>query len=105
MVLERIQFRGFKPREEMERDVRRIAQKILDDAPSSGKVRLVITDQGGNFHISAVGTSRNQLFSSESLHRKTEMKGWPRGWQLGAVAELLTDFTLQVRNNFRFSKK
>jgi hypothetical protein len=89
----------------MERNVRRIAQKILDEAPSGGEVRLVITDQGGNFHISAVGTTRKQIFSSESLHRKEEMKGFPRGWQLDAIAELLTDFTLQVRNNFRFSKK
>lgn len=104
MELERIQFRGFKPRDEMERDVRRVAQKILDEAPSRGKARLVITDQGGQFHISIVGTNRNQMYSSESFHKKEEMKGWPRGWQLGAVAELLTDFIQQVRNNFRFYK-
>lgn len=47
MDLERIQYRGFKPREEMDRDVRRVAQKILDEAPAGGKARLVISDQGG----------------------------------------------------------
>lgn len=79
MDLERIQFRGFKPREELERDVRRVAQKILDESAAGGKARLVITDQGDQFHISVVGTSKKKLFSSESHHKKNEMRGWPRG--------------------------
>lgn len=101
MDLERVQYRGFKPREEVDRDVRRIAQKILDEAPAGGKARLVISDQGEQFHISVVGTSQNKLFSSESMHNKKHMTGWPRAWQLGAIAELLSDFMTQIRKAFK----
>ncbi|WP_413288965.1 hypothetical protein [Bdellovibrio sp. HCB337] len=101
MDLERVQYRGFKPREEVDRDVRRIAQKILNEAPTDGKARLVISDQGEQFHISVVGSAQNKLFSSESLHNKKQMAGWPRAWQLGAIAELLSDFMAQIRQAFK----
>lgn len=105
MDLERIQYRGFKPREEVDRDIRRIAQKLLDESPESGKARVVISDQGEQFHISIVGTADNKIFSSESRYQKKHMKGWPRSWQLGALAELLGDFMSQIRRAFRDNSK
>jgi len=99
--LERIQFRGFQPREEVERDIKKVAQKILEESPMEGQARLVISDQGEQFHISVVGTAQNKLFSSESLYKKKDLAGWPRTWQLGAIAELLGDFVQQVRKAFK----
>lgn len=104
MDLERIDYRGFKPRGEVDREVRKVAQKILDESNVGGKARLVITDQGGQFHISVVGTYKNRLFSSESSHQKEGIKGWPRTWQLGAIASLLGDFIAQVHTAFRSDK-
>lgn len=101
MDLEPVQYRGFKPRDEVERDARRVAQKILDESPAGGRARVVISDLGSQFHISVVGTSKNKLFSSESLHKKKDMHGWPRTWQLGALAELLGDFVGQIQKAFK----
>ncbi|MGZ3748629.1 MAG: hypothetical protein ACXWRE_14560 [Pseudobdellovibrionaceae bacterium] len=105
MDLERIQYRGFKPREEVQKEAVKIAKKFLDEFPIEGSAKVVIADQGEHFHISVVGISENKLFSSESIHRKKKVSGWPRTWQLGALVELLGDFVQQVRGSFESREK
>lgn len=104
MDLERIQYRGFKPREEVENEAQKIAQKFLDESPVAGSAKVVIADRGEHFHISVVGVSENKLFSSEAVHKKKNMNGWPRSWQLGALVELLGDFVQQIRQSFKSPK-
>ncbi|HEY8270774.1 MAG TPA: hypothetical protein VIG33_07775 [Pseudobdellovibrionaceae bacterium] len=105
MDLERIQYRGFKPRGEVKKEATKIAQKFLEEFPIEGTAKVVIADQGEHFHISVVGISENKLFSSEAVHRKKNINGWPRTWQLGALVELLGDFVQQVRGSFKSQDK
>lgn len=102
MDLERLQYRGFKPRQEVTDQAEKVSQKILDESPVAGSARVVIADEGENFHVSVVGaTFDKKLFSSESAFRKSQIRGWPREWQLGALAQVLGDFVRQLRNHFR----
>lgn len=105
MDLERIQYRGFEPREEVKKEASKIAQKFLDEFMISGSAKVVIADRGEHFHISVVGITEKKLFSSEAVHRKKSIKGWPRTWQLGALVELLGDFVQQVRGAFKDKEK
>jgi len=100
--LERIQYRGFKPRQEVTDQAARISQKILDESPIEGSARVVIADQGDHFHVSVVGkTVDKRLFSSESAFIKRNIRGWPREWQLGAIVQVLGDLLRQVRGHFK----
>lgn len=102
MDLERLQYRGFKPRQEVTDQAERVSQKILDEAPVAGSARIVIADQGDQFHVSVVGaTFDKKLYSSEAAYQKKQIKGWPREWQLGALVQLLGDFVRQLRGNTR----
>lgn len=102
MDLERLQYRGFKPRQEVTDQAQKVSQKILDESPLEGSARVVIADQGDHFHVSVVGkTSDRKLFSSELAFRKQNIRGWPREWQLGALVEVLGDFVRQLRGHFK----
>lgn len=102
MDLERLQYRGFKPRQEVTDQAEKVSQKILDESPVAGSARVVIADEGEHFHVSVVGaTFDKKLFSSESAFRKQNIRGWPREWQLGALVQVLGDFVRQVRGHFR----
>lgn len=102
MDLERLQYRGFKPRQEVTDQAEKVSQKILDESPVAGSARVVISDQGDQFHVSVVGaTFDRKLFSSESAFKKKNISGWPREWQLGALVQVLGDFVRQVRGHFR----
>lgn len=102
MDQERLQYRGFKPRQEVTDQAEKVSQKILDESPVAGSARVVIADQGDQFHVSVVGaTFDRKLFSSESAFKKKHIAGWPREWQLGALAQVLGDFVRQVRGHFR----
>lgn len=102
MDLERIQYRGFKPRQEVTDQAAKVTQKILDESVVAGSARVVIADQGGQFHISVVGkTIGKGFFSSESTFIKRNIRGWPREWQLGALAQVLGDLMRQLRGHFK----
>ncbi|MBS1971300.1 MAG: hypothetical protein JSU04_13410 [Bdellovibrionales bacterium] len=106
MDLERLQYRGFKPRQEVTDQAEKVSQKLLDESPVAGSARVVISDEGEQFHVSVVGaTFDKKLFSSESAFRKQHIRGWPREWQLGALAQVLGDFVRQLRNHFRDDDK
>jgi len=100
--LERIQYRGFKPRLEVEDKAELISQKILEESPLEGAVKIVIADQGDHFHLSVVGTTQDKkLFSSESAYQKKQIHGWPREWQIGALVQLMGDFVRQLKGHFK----
>lgn len=102
MDLERLQYRGFKPRQEVTDQAEQVSQKILSESPVSGSARVVIADEGEHFHVSVVGaTIEKKLFSSESAFRKQNIRGWPREWLLGALVQVLGDLVRQVRGHFR----
>lgn len=102
MDLERVQYRGFQPRQEVTDHAEEMIQQILDGTKVNGIARVVIQDDGAKFHVSVVGKIEDKkLFSSEISFVKKNIWGWPRDWQLGAIFQVLGDLMRQVRGHFK----
>ncbi len=99
-----IQFKNFKPRDNVEEKSRELIQQELDDLSTDINFKVAIIDDGKNFHISAMAQNMEGMYNSESKFEKKHIWGFPRLWQIKALLDVVRDLTRQIRLSQKMKK-